>query len=202
MDFLNLSKRQKGYIIGGLLVVIILSWAYFSAGSLTKNFNRSSLIGTENRQELNVDGIILTETKDDIKYWEIYGETAIYNSDTKIALLNKVVGNFYNTDKEVTMSFESSKGTYNENNRQIILYDNTKVVIKDGTYLEADRLVWSGSDVDIIGQGNVKINRNNELVSNADKIIIRPDYSSFKIIGNSKTNIYNDKELVKKWKRY
>lgn len=198
MKFSELTKLQKGYAIGILSVVLILLWAFFTAKSLTSSFNRHSLIGTENRQELNAKGLIITETKDDIKYWEIYGEDAVYDSDSKVALLNRVVGNFYDKDEKVTMSFESSKGTYNEISHQIILYEDTRVVIKDGTYLNTDRLVWSGSDKEIIGEGNVKINRNNELISTADKIIITPDYSAFKIVGASKTSIYKDKEIVKK----
>ena len=92
------------------------------------------------------------------------------------------------------MSFESSSGTYNEVKKQIILYKDTHIVIKDGTSLYADRLTWSGSDKDIIAEGNIKINRNNELVASADKAVISPDYATFKIVGNSVTKLYDLKE--------
>lgn len=194
MDLKNLSRKKVMYTGLGFAVVAVLAWAFISAGIITRNFNREQLVGTENRQELDISGIILTETKDGKKYWEIYSETGYYNSDNKVALLNNVTGNFY-SDNEVSMSFESSKGTYNEVKKQIILYQDTHIVIKDGTSLFCDRLVWSGSDKDIIATGNIKIIRNKQLLSIADKAIITPDYSDFKIIGKTVTKLYDLKEM-------
>jgi LPS export ABC transporter protein LptC len=193
MNFKNLTKKRKIYLVLILAVIGVLAWAFITAGVITRNFNRQQLIGTENRQELDISSIILTETKGDKKYWEIYGEKGSYNSDNKLALLENVTGNFY-SNNEVSMSFESSQGTYNEVKKQIILYNNTHIVIKDGTSLYCDRLVWSGSDKDVIAQGHLKINRNNQLIATANKAIISPDYSKFKIIGKTTTKIYDLKE--------
>lgn len=193
MDFTKLPKKRKIYLLVLLALSAVLAWAFITAGIITRNFNREQLIGTENRQELDISSIILTETKEDKKYWEIYGEAGHYNSDNRIALLENVTGNFYK-DNEVSMSFESSKGTYNEVKKEIILYNNTHIVIKDGTSLYCDRLTWSGSDKDVIAQGNIKINRNNELIATADKAIISSDYSKFKITGKTITKLYKEKK--------
>lgn len=193
MDFKKLTKKNKIYIALLIAFVGVLSWAFISAGVITRNFNREQLVGTENRQELDISSIILTETKGDKKYWEIYGEKGYYNSDSKVAILENVTGNFY-SDNEVSMSFESSKGTYNEEKKQIILYDNTHIVIKDGTSLYCDRLTWSGSDRDVVAKGNIKINRDNDLISVAQKAIISPDYAKFRIEGKTVTKLYNIKE--------
>ena len=188
-----MSRKRIIYLILGLVVVTVLAWAFIGAGIITRNFNRDQLVGTENRQELDISGIILTETKEDKKYWEIYAEKGYYSSDNKVAILENVTGNFY-SNNEVSMSFESSKGTYNEEKSQIILYNNTHIVIKDGTSLYTDRLIWSGSDKDIIADGNVKIKRNRQLVSTAKKAVISPDYADFKIIGTTVTKLYDLKE--------
>lgn len=193
MDIRKLSKKRKIYLAGFIAIAGVLLWAFISAGIITRNFNRQQLIGTENRQELDISSIILTETKEDKKYWEIYGEKGYYNSDSKVALLNNVVGNFY-TNNDVSMSFESSQGTYNEVKKQVILYKDTHIVIKDGTSLYCDRLVWSGTDKDVVAEGRIKINRNNELVATAQKVVISPDYATFKIIGKTVTKLYNLKE--------
>lgn len=193
MDFKKIGKKRLTYAGIFLALVIVLGWAFISAGVITRNFNREQLIGTENRKELDISSLILTETKGDKKYWEIYGQTGYYNSDDRVALLENVMGNFY-SNYEVSMSFESSKGTYNEVKKQIILYDNTHIVLKDGTSLFCDRLTWSGSDKDIIATGNIKINRNNELISTAQRAVITPDYSDFKIIGKTVTKLYDLKE--------
>lgn len=196
-NFKNLGKRQKAYVLLGLTFVIVLLWAFISASIITHNFNRSAIVGKENNQEIDVSGIIISETKEKTKHWEIYGETGSYTSENKVALLNNVVGNFYK-ENEVSMSFRSSKGTYNEDKNQIILYMDTFIVLKDGTTLNCDKLVWSGSDEDIVATGNIKINRNNEFIATAEKIVISPDYSRFKIFGNTVTKLYDNKDKKEK----
>lgn len=193
MNFKDLSKKRKVYLLAFLALAGVMLWAFITAGIITRNFNREQLIGTENKQELDISSVILTETKNDKKYWEIYGEKGSYDSDSKVALLENVAGNFY-SNNEVSMSFESSSGTYNEVKRQIILYKDTHIVIKDGTSLYCDRLVWSGSDKEVVAEGNVKINRNNELIATADKVVINPTYTKFKIIGKTVTKLYKIKE--------
>lgn len=193
IDFEKFKQKRVIYSTAFILIAGVLAWAFITAGVITRNFNREQLVGTENRQELDIEGIILTETKEDKKYWEIYSETGHYNSDNKIALLENVTGNFYK-DNEVSMSFESSSGTYNEDKKQIIMYNNTHIVLKDGTSLYCDRLTWSGSDKPILVNGNIRINRNNELVTTAEKAVISADYSSFKIIGKTVTKLYDLKE--------
>ena len=174
----EMSPRKKAYAIAFLIMAMILLWAFLCAGFLTHGFSRSSIEKGKDTQELEVESMILTETKEDTKYWEIYGETGTYNSDEKIALMHNVIGNFYKNN-EVTMSFESSKGTYNEEKNQIILYEETFIVMKDGVTLNADRLVWSGSDKDIVATGNIRVNKNNEFHATGDEIVISPDYNHF-----------------------
>ena len=102
----NLSKKQKAYI-GALAVIVgVLVWAFISAGVITHNFNRSQLQTDQDRQEALMQGIILTETKDEKKYWEIYGETGNYDSKNGVAMLNNVIGNFYD-DKNDCLLYTS-----------------------------------------------------------------------------------------------
>ena len=194
----NLSKKQKAYVGAFCAIVALLAWAFISAGVITHNFNRSQLQTDQDRQEASIDGIILTETKNEKKYWEIYGETGNYDSKNGVAMLDNVIGNFYDDENQVSMSFESSKGTYNEKKEQIILYEDTFIVLKDLTTLRANRLIWSGKDIPTIAEGNVRITRKNELLSTAEKVEISPDYETFKIIGNAVSKVYSDKEI--KWK--
>lgn len=195
MDLRKLSRKQKAYIGAFAAVVGLLAWAFISAGIITHNFNRSQLQTDQDRQEAMINGIILTETKDEKKYWEIYGETGNYDSKNGVAMLNNVVGNFYDENNEVSMSFESSKGTYNEKKEQIILYDDTFIVLKDLTTLRANKLVWTGKDIPIVAEGNVRITRKSDLLSTAKKVEISPDYNKFKIIGNTVSKVYSDKEI-------
>ena len=172
-----------------------MAWAFISAGVITHNFNRSQLQTDQDRQEAQIDGIILTETKNEKKYWEIYGETGNYDSKNGVAILNNVIGNFYDDKNQVSMSFESSRGTYNEKKEQIILYENTFIVLKDLTTLRANRLIWSGKDIPTVAEGNVRITRNDQILSTAKKVEISPDYETFKIIGDTVSKVYSDKEI-------
>ena len=194
MRWKDLSKKRKAYILAFGVLVSILMWAFISAGVITHNFNRNQLSVDQDRQEALINGIILTETKDNRKYWEIYGETGNYDSNNGVALLNNCLGNFYDDNNEVSMSFESSKGTYNAAKTQIIMYDDTKIVIKDGTILEADRLTWIGRNKPITAKGNVKIIRNNQFYATADEVEISPEYDKFKIMGNTVSKMYDIKE--------
>lgn len=195
MDLRKLSRKQKAYIGAFAAIVGLLAWAFISAGVITHNFNRSQLQTDQDRQEAMINGIILTETKDEKKYWEIYGETGNYDSKNGVAMLNNVIGNFYDENNEVSMSFESSKGTYNEKKEQIILYDDTFIVLKDLTTLRANKLVWTGKDIPIVAEGNVRITRKSDLLATAKKVEISPDYNTFKIIGNTVSKVYSDKEI-------
>ncbi len=181
----NLNRKQKAYLGAAGVFVAVLLWAFISAGVITHNFNRSQLQTDKNRQEAQIHGIILTETKDEKKYWEIYGETGNYDSKNGVAMLDNVIGNFYDDNNEVSMSFESSKGTYNEKSKKIILYQDTFIVLKDLTTLRADRLVWSGRDLPVTASGNVRITKNQDFIASADKIEISPDYGKFKITGKT-----------------
>lgn len=188
--FKNLDTKKKAYLIGFLILVTALLWAFLYAGFLTHGFSRSQIKNGEDKQEINASSMILTETKENTKYWEIYGETGTYNTDQKIALLTNVYGNFYK-DNEVNMSFQSSQATYNEEKHEIILYENTYIVIKDGTSLKADRLIWSGSDSDIEAIGNIVVKRNGELIATGEKVVISSDYTHFKLMGNTVSKIYD-----------
>lgn len=186
------NRKQRAYFFATLTVAGVLLWAFISAGVITHNFSRSQIQTDANRQEALIQGIILTETKDEKKYWEIYGETGSYDSKNGIAMLNNVIGNFYDDNNEVSMSFESSKGTYNENKEQIILYDDTFIVLKDLTTLRANKLEWSGTDKPVIAKGNVRITRNKDFLATANEVEISPDYDKFKIIGNTVSKVYKE----------
>ena len=190
--FNKIDKKKRSYLIAIFLVVFVMSWAFISAGIITANFNRSQIKGKEDEQKVDAVGIIITETKDGNKYFEIYGETGNYSNDHSVATLNNVIGNFYQKN-EVAMSFQSSKGTYDEKTGVITLYDNTYIVLKDNTSLNTDKLTWSGSDKETVAEGHVLIKKNNEMVATADKGYIGVGYEKFKIVGNTKTKIYEDK---------
>lgn len=193
MNWKELPKKKRLYGIILLGLGLVLAWAFITAGIITHDFNRKQLQTNGDEQEALANGVILTETKNDQKYWEIYGENGKWDSSMGVAQLNSVVGNFYK-DNEVSMSFESSKGTYNSKEGNITLYEDTFIALKDGITLSADKLNWYNSHTPVVAEGHIKIQKGGELLSTADKIIISPDYSSFRIEGNTVSKVYEDKK--------
>ena len=193
MKFKNLSKKKKIFLLVSFGVLSVLLWAFITASLITHDFNKKQLNSKDDEQQAIVHGIILTETKNEQKYWEIYGETGHWDSNNGVAQLDNVIGNFYK-DNKVTMSLESSKGTYDSQKGDIMLYDNTRIALKDGVTLHTDSLHWLNSSSPIVGEGHVKIIKDNEFLSIADKITISPDYDSFKIEGKTVSKVYKGKK--------
>ena len=189
----SIDSKKRYYILALIGVIGIMAWAFITAGIITCNFNRAQLKGSENEQKVDALGLIITETKEGKKYFEIYGEKGDYSNEESLAVLHNVVGNFYK-DNKVAMSFQSSKGSYNEDTGVITLYENTYIVLEDSTSLSTDKLTWSGSNNDTIADGHVVIKRGKEMQAVADKCIISAGYDKFKIIGKTQTKLFSDKE--------
>ncbi len=184
-----MSKRKIAYIVILLAVVIGCSWAFIAAGVITKNFKKEALKSAGEKQEVNIKNLIITETKEDKKYWELYAEKGYYDNQNKVVILYNIIGNFYDKD-EVVLSMESTKGTYNEDTKRVVLYDNSYFIYKDGTDVRADRFVWQGNDKDITAQGNVIIRKSGELRTFSNEAILSEKMTNIKIIGRSKTELY------------
>ena len=89
------------------------------------------------------------------------------------------------------MSFESTKGLYNEETQEIILYENVFVVLKDETSLKADKLIFHIRTKVLDVEGNVIINQKNKFKATADNAIIDDEYTRFRIIGKTCSKVYN-----------
>ena len=185
-----MSKRKITYIVILSLVVLGCAWAFIIAGVITKNFKKEAINNAGEKQKLNIENLIITETKEDKKYWELYAESGYYDSQNKVAILYNVIGNFYDDDK-VVLSMESSKGTFSEETKKVVLYENSYFIYKDGTDVRADRFVWQGNDKDIVAQGNVIIRRNGELRTFSNEAVLTNQMTSVRIKGRSKTELYS-----------
>ena len=66
-----MSKRKITYIVILSLVVLGCAWAFISAGVSTKNFKKEAINTAGAKQKLNIENLIITETKEDNKYWQL-----------------------------------------------------------------------------------------------------------------------------------
>ena len=198
MKWQSLTNKQKAYIIGGTLVLLILLWSFFSAKILTTGLNRQNLTQSGDNKSAVAEGIILTETKNEVKFWEVYGDEGLYDSQKDITTLNGVLANFYK-ENSVSMSIKSAQAEYNSKERVITLFDDVFVVLKDGFTLSADKLVWSGGDKPIFAYGHITITKGDEYMANADEVEISANYDDIKIKGNTISRVYDrSKNGIKK----
>ena len=85
---------------------------------------------------------------------------------------------------------ESTKGTFNEETKRVVLYENTYIIYKDGTNVRANRFTWQGNDKDIVAQGDVVIKRNNEIKTYSNEAYLGNNMKNIRIKGRSKTELY------------
>lgn len=189
-----MKKRNIFYICLSVLVVIGLIWAFIAGQMITKSFKKDILTNALQKQKITVHGLIVTETKDNQKYWEIYAEEGHYDSNDKVVLLHNVFGNFYKNN-EVVMSFKSDKGTLTEETKKVVLYQNSLIVYKNGEYLYADKLTWKGKDEDIVASGNVIMEQNDKVKLQAESAVLSADWKKLKLKGKVKTELYSNKGI-------
>lgn len=183
------KKRNIAYVVLFSVIIIGCLWAFISASVITKTFKNKIIDQTYKNKEANIESLLVTETDQGKKLWELYADTGMYTDADNIVLLENLIGNFYEDDK-VKASFKADKGTYNSTKKQIILYDNVVLVYIDGTNIMTDRLIYSGKNEDIEAIGNIRIEKPNEAIIMGNKAILKGDFSDFHIIGRTKTQFY------------
>lgn len=184
-----MQKKNIGYIVVFSIIVLACLWAFISAGIITKTFKTKMLKDDYAKKEVNIENLLVTETKDEKKLWELFADTGHYDNKDNVAYLDDIIGNFYKGD-EVVASFKSSRGTYNYITKQIILYNDTVIVYKDGSNIRASRIKWAGKNKDIIAEGQIRLEKPNQMIIHGTKAVLNSSFSDFKIYGRTRTEIY------------
>ena len=68
----EMDKKKRAYLFAVLGIVFVMLWAFISAGVITSYFNRALVKDNANEQKVDAIGLIITETKQGKKYFEIY----------------------------------------------------------------------------------------------------------------------------------
>ena len=183
------DKKNIAIIVLFTAIVIACIWAFISAGMITESFKSKLEDHTYKNKEANIESLLVTETKNGVKSWELFADKGMYNDIDNIVLLEGIIGNFYD-DKVVKASFKADKGTYHSVKKEIVLHDNVLIVYTDGTNISTDRITYLGKDKDIEAVGNIRIEKPNEAVIYGSKAILKGDFTDFNIEGRTKTQFY------------
>ena len=158
-------NKKKIIKISSIVLALLLLWGLVWSWSITRIVRKNNANSELKNQRAIVKNIIVTETQNGKKYWEFYAKTGEYNSNHNSIRLNDLIGNFYDKNEEVIVSFKSNKGTYDEKSKKVILDGDNLFVGKDSSQLYADLLIWQGQDEDIIAKGNVQFIQDNKIVT-------------------------------------
>lgn len=190
------KKRKIAYTVILALVIIGCALSFIVSGIITRNFKKEVLTESPDKQEVNIKNLVVIETKDGNKFWEIYAETGHYDNHSDIATLNNIYGNFYfNNNKDVVISFKSKTGRLNQKTKEISLGDDTAIIYKDGTIITADSFSWQGKEDIISANGHVKIYKKNEYYITSDKATLSNQKTDFKLEGKTISRIYSNKDI-------
>lgn len=186
-------KKRVKIAIGFIAVVLVLCIAGFiNAWIMTGGLTLSDLTEgqKEKAEKLWVENILLTETKDGKKYWEIHGKSGQYIDKKDRIIMNDVIGNFYDEKGSVILSFAGDKGEYETKTRRVILTKNAKLATKDYTQMNADKMTWEGSKDLIHAEGHIKAVRGDEAVITCDRTVFSTDFDCFRVYGHTTTKLY------------
>lgn len=187
-----MKKRVKVAIVFISVVLVACIAGFINAWFITGGLTLSDLTEEQknNSEKLWVEGILLTETKEGRKYWEIYGDSGQYVDNQSRIILNNVIGNFYDEKGKVVMSFAGDKGEYEIKTSRVILTEKAKLAAQDNTQMNSDKMTWEGSKNIIHAEGHVKAVKEGELVITCDKTVFNKDFTDFRVYGHTTTKVY------------
>ena len=175
----------------GIIVAAALVWAFVSAAFITQSFQKKARENKLDNKKVFVEDLLITETKDGKKYWEIYADKGYYEDSNKIAYVADSIGNFYKDD-EVIASFKSPKAKINSETGSVIMYDRSKLMYKDFTSIIADEFTYEGEDKPIHAKGNVVIENPGKLYITGDNAVLTNNMTKFTMRGRVNTKIYEE----------
>ena len=183
-----MQKRTKFSISFIIILLVLIIIAFVFAGKWTREFQQF-LISQGAVEYAKVKDVVITETKDGIKYWEMYAAIGEYDADKVQATMTDIVGNYYQNN-EVIMSFTAPKGIYNSDTKEVSLLEKVRIVGKDGEEVLAKKISWVTTDTIIKAEGNVIISRADEVIALSDKATLSTDFKKIEIIDNAELRIY------------
>lgn len=187
-----MSKKSILFAIIILILIALSYWAYSTSGNITDNAGKISQNTSPDSEKVNIEDMVITETREGQKFWEIYAESGRYENNANQAILSNIKGNFYKNGK-VVLSFEASQGTYNGKSKEVKLIGGIKALTDKDIFIEAKELGWIGHTDKMTAKGNVKIRKGADFLTFADAATFTTAFSDVKVQGHSQTNVYTKK---------
>lgn len=188
-----MKKRVKVAVIFISVVLVACIVGFINAWIITGGIKIEDL--TQDKQEkaekVLVKDILLTETKEGKKYWEIFAKSGKYVNDTDKVYLYNVIGNFYDENSKVILSFCADNGEYESKKKKVVLTNNARLASRDNTHMEAHKVTWEGLNSVVHAEGNVKALQLEKLFITSDRAVFKTDFKDFHVYGRTTTRVYD-----------
>ena len=188
-----MKRRVKVATIFISVLLVACVAGFINAWIITGGIKMSDLTMEQKRnaEKVLVKNILLTETKDGKKYWEIFAKNGQYVNNTDKVILYSVTGNFYDENGEVILSFYGDNGEYENKHKKVVLTNNAKLASKDETQMEAHKVTWEGLNGIVHAEGNVRAIKADKLLITCDRTVFSTDFKDFHVYGNTITRAYD-----------
>ena len=164
-------------------------WAFSTSKSILGETSLSQK-NTPAGERINLKELIILETKEGQKFWEVYADSGYYEKAGDIAILKNISGNFFK-DGKIVFSVASPEATYNNDRKEVTLKGGASAANDRNVYIEADEICWAGTKDKITARGNVKIMRNDEFLTVSEESSFDTDFTNLELSGNSKTYVFS-----------
>ena len=189
---MNFKNKDKFYIIVFSVITVALIWAFLSAAIITRNFKKDLAENKLDNKKVYVEDLLLTETKNGKKYWEIFADKGYYEDNQKVAFIQNSIGNFYDENGEVVASFQSPQAIIDSETGRIRLFYRSKLIYKDFTSIVADEFDYRGEDEPVLAKGNVVIENPGKFIITSKYAELTDEMTKITVKGKVLTKIYEE----------
>ena len=189
---MNFKNKDKFYIIVFTVIAVALIWAFLSAAIITRNFKKDLAANKLENKKVYVEDLLLTETKNGKKYWEIFADKGYYEDNQKTAFIQNSIGNFYDEEGNVVASFQSPQAIIDSETGRIRLFYRSKLIYKDFTSIVADEFDYRGEDEPVLAKGDVVIENPGKFIITSKNAELTDEMTKITVKGKVLTKIYEE----------
>lgn len=174
------------------ILTLLSIWVFFSdSGEKVKSNIENNAATTQKQEDENVKvtDLIITETNEGKKFWEVVAESADYDKGAAAMTLNSIKGNFYKNN-EIVLSVEAPLAIYDSAKKEVILKNGARAANNKNVLITAKEIRWAGTTDTITATGNVRITQDNKMLTTSDKSVFNSDFTNLKLSGNSNSYVF------------
>jgi len=188
-----MSKKTLTSIIVLAVLTLLSIWVFFSDSGGKNNVNKETPSSVKTAQQEDekavVKDLIITETNEGKKFWEVVAESGNYDKGVDTITLKNIKGNFYK-DNVVVLSVEAPLAIYNSTKKEVLLKNGARAANNKNVLITAREINWAGTTDTITATGNVRIVQGDKMQTTSTKSVFNSDFTNLKLFGNSNSYVY------------